>query len=111
MSLDEEMAQFILAGVRPVQGMPEEMLIPRRDDVFTFKELYMEEWEAANPGKKPYSPSFPERVLAVVSKAYEAMGDESQSPTFFFLKLQEMCQQEMKADNITPDDIHDEEQD
>lgn len=88
----------------PFAGRPEEILAHARDQVIENRHEHNAEWVKLNPGRNPFAPSFPDRVLALVRKALEEQMDEASDPLMTLIKLEAIAAAETRSDPFGPPD-------
>lgn len=101
LSLDEEMAQFALGGVKVFTGIPDDVMSQAVDRALTNRFNLMTQWEAENPGKNPFPPSFPERILKLAREALQQEYDDDGSPVALLQLIIQKCLNELETEPIT----------
>lgn len=104
-ALDEEMAQFVLGGVEPFSSQVSESLLNAVNQTFAIRRELMTQWEHDNPGKRPYAPSFPERVLPIVREAIRQSLADDGNPAYLLEQLVVMCVKELEASPVSIDPL------
>lgn len=102
-SLDEEAAQFVLGGLQPFgpTTVPTEALQEAVNSVLTNRGELMRQWEGEHPGKNPFPPSFPARVLRLANRALEEAYADDSSPEATLLLIKEMCEKELDTGPVS----------
>lgn len=107
MSVDEEIAQRMLAGLPVAVGMPQEIIdrvkTAALDESGTRTRFdIMREWENDNPGQRPFPPPFAERVLDLAKEAEQTLSLEG-DPSIYLGRISALCRAELGDDPFLPD--------
>jgi hypothetical protein len=104
-SLDEEMAQFILGGVEPFTSQLTEYMVEVVNETFGSKRALMKTWEEEHPNQRPFAPSFPERVLPILREAIRQALAEDGNPAYLLEALVNMCVKELETSPVSIDPL------
>lgn len=101
MALDEEVAQYVMAG-RQVATDPASTVLRRlRHDIHEDRFDLMRKWEADHPGQNAFPPPFPQRVLDKLNEIFKLVDSgevDAMSVSMMLGDIREMCTKELEDD-------------
>jgi hypothetical protein len=103
LAVDEQQAQYLLAGEDPFTPPVSGWLQTLRDRVLADRTEIARQWESDHPGQKPFAPGFAEQVREIVLEMNKALGNDGDL-SYLVRKLDMLSATELQSENTTIDD-------